>query len=179
MVNKHLSIYVAIGWFIISSTAFGQQIKGVYFGQRADSVQALVASEVQSHYNSGGWLMKLNARTIDFKGEIREVVLCKENVLIHNFDKGINLCVHYVMSNGVLVAISTQYANLSIAEIKNLFSPDRRNIGGYFFDSDYRHYSRLFVANNGLATDEYRQTIWTELPLQVRQQLEIMATGMH
>lgn len=169
-------IFTGLLW-MLSSLALAQQPTGIYIGQRVDSVQALIAQEVQTHYNAGGWLMKMNAQTIDFKGQVKEVILCKENVLMHRFNKGVNFCIHYIVSNDTLSTMVTHYSNLTFDEVKDLIVSDRTttNMGGYYFNSDYKAYRRIYTTDNGSILVEYKKTVIGQLPVNVREQLRLIA----
>lgn len=41
----------------------------IKLGLPADSVETLVANEVQGHHNAGGYLIKMSAQSITYKGK--------------------------------------------------------------------------------------------------------------
>lgn len=163
--------------FVCSINVYAQQYydSDIHLGQRADSVELIVGREVQGQYNSGGWLIKMNAQTIDYKGQVKEVILCKDNLLLGGFEKGTSLCIHFIVANGILSKIITQFNNLSLDEVKQLVRPGKTNMTDYYFDADYRHYSHVYAAQSGVICAEYRQTIIADLPSGVKEQLKMIA----
>ncbi len=148
--------------------------QSIHFGMSADSVQLLVADEVQGHYDAGQWLTKLRAETREYKGQVVEVLLFKENILMRQFEKGAKFCIHYVMQQGRLAAIITQYENLTLEEVKILIMPGRSNVGGYYFTSNYQFFSKVYIAANGLVTDEYQPANSRNVPYSIQEQVRAL-----
>ncbi|MBD1364557.1 hypothetical protein IDJ77_12125 [Mucilaginibacter sp. ZT4R22] len=161
---------------MLKTVVMAQDGDHVFIGQHVDSVQRIVALEVQGHYNAGGYLVKMSAHTIDYKGKPVTIILCKENVLNASVNKGINLCVNYFIVKDTVFYIATEYKNLSEIEVKGILLSDRRltNVAGYYFDSNYRFYHRVIKNGDGSVVDEYRKTVFERLPLSVREQLGIL-----
>jgi len=148
----------------------------IHIGQPADSVQTIAGKDVQTYYNAGGWLMKLNAQTIDYKGTLKEVIFCKENILIPYFNKGVNVCTHFVMERDTLCRIMTEYKNLSLQEVKYLMVVSRRiNMTDYYFDPDWKSYHHVYTGADGFVVDDFRKTRKEQLPLGVLEQLHMIA----
>lgn len=158
--------FISILFLLIPFTGLAQNI---HFGQRADSVQLLVANEVQTHYNANSYLTKLYAETRYKDKQIIEVLLIKENILIPHLSKSANYCIRYVMVNGYLEKVITDYSNSTLDEVRSLFLPERTNVAGYYFVSNYSQFSRLYELNNGHTIDELQLTNWDRLPLSVKE----------
>ena len=166
---------IAVLLILINTTAFGQKQSGIYIGQRADSIQTFVAQEVQSHYNAGGYLVKMSAETRYKNRQVSEVMLCKENVLARELQKSIDFCIHYVMGNGYLSHIVTKYSNITLSEAKAMLVFNRTNIGGYYFSSNFQYYSKVYADSTGIVIDDYRPTVITDLPLSIQEQLKMVS----
>ncbi|QJD97704.1 hypothetical protein HH214_18405 [Mucilaginibacter robiniae] len=161
----------------VTCVAKAQDDHQIFIGQKADVVQKLVADEVQGHYNAGGYLVKMSAHTIDYKGKPVTIVLCKENVLNGSINKGINLCINYFIAGDIVAYIATEYKNLSESEVKNglLSAGNLTNVAGYYFEKDYQYYHHLVNTKEGLVVDEYRKTVLEQLPASVREQLKMIS----
>ncbi|MCJ8208074.1 hypothetical protein MUY27_00045 [Mucilaginibacter sp. RS28] len=146
----------------------------IFIGQQRDSVQALVAAEVQIHYGAGGYLTKVTASTEDYKGKAVAVILCKENVLIEGIEKGLQICTRYVIQNDTVAIIRTQFYNLSLQELIALLRPGRTNVSGYYFDPGYHIYHKIYIDAAGVTTDDQFATVWERLPIGVAENLRLL-----
>lgn len=154
----------------LSTIALSQSI---YIGDDAQKVRSLVQYEVQTFYQAQGYhQVEMSWDTKYHDGQISEVILCKENVPMIDLRKAVDFCVHYVIQNGNLSKIITQYKNISLKELQTALSKLNTTIGNYFFDNDFEHYSRIYLSSNGLATKEYTQTVIKELPLNIKDQIQ-------
>lgn len=171
------SVFLLSLFLLVTFGAKAQDDRQFYIGQKADVVQKLVAEEVQGHYNSGGYLVKMSAHTIDYKGKPVTIVLCKENVLNGSINKGINLCINYFIAGDTVAYIATEYKNLSEREVKKvlLSAGNVTNVADYYFQKDYQYYHHLVTTKEGLIVDEYRKTVPEQLPASVREQLRMIS----
>jgi hypothetical protein len=147
----------------------------IHIGQRADSVLHLVSKEVQERYDNKAYLTRANAETIDYKGTLKEVLLTEQNVLIRNFQKGVNVRIRFVMESDTLSHILTQYLNLTAYEARQLSLSGKVNMGDYYFDPGYKAYTCFFDGKNGSVIADYRKTLIGQIPITIRLQLRMIA----
>ncbi|MFN5209304.1 MAG: hypothetical protein ACK5D8_07420, partial [Bacteroidota bacterium] len=153
--------------FLSISTAFGQTIE---IGQDAKQIKSMIewSTRDRTGYDSYG-NSKGNNVTWDVKysnGQITDVIQCYSNQYLLDFRVSASFCKHYVMEYGQLAYVLTQYEDLSTEQLKEFFD---RSYGDYksgnlYFSDDYEHYSKIYLANNGYATVEWRKTEPDELP---------------
>jgi hypothetical protein len=149
------------------STAFGQTIE---IGQDATEIKQLIqwSTQQRTGYDTYG-NSKGNNVTWDVKynnGKITDVIQCYTNQYLLDFRVSASFCKHYIMEYGQLAYVLTQYEDLSTEQLKEFFD---RSYGDYksgslYFSDDYEHYSKIYLANNGYATVEWRKTEPDELP---------------
>jgi hypothetical protein len=150
--------------------SFGQTIK---IGQEAENVKRLVEwyTRNSTGYDSYG-NSKANNVVSDvkyFDGEISEVIQCYTKQFIIDFRISADFCVHYIMKNGKLSVITTQYENISVSKLKELFdkSYGDRKSGDLYFSEDYNNYSKIYLHKNGLATVEWCATNPNDLSAEI------------
>lgn len=149
------------------STAFGQTIE---IGQDATEIKQIIqwSTQQRTGYDTYG-NSKGNNVTWDVKynnGKITDVIQCYSNQYLLDFRVSASFCKHYIMEYGRLAYVLTQYEDLSTEQLKEFFD---RSYGDYksgnlYFSDDYEHYSKIYLANNGYATVEWRKTEPDELP---------------
>lgn len=161
--KKNIILIILI---ILGGKFYAQEI-----GQDALVVKSIIDSYVRSHYLSKGYKqVKMENKTEYYNGKISEVVLYKENVpaLDENLlGRTFNYLTHYIMKDNLLDYIKTEYMNLSVEELKSIID-DKNKIKEFYFTSDYEYYYKIYLGNNGLATQEYRKTKLNELPINIK-----------
>ncbi len=78
------------------------------------------------------------------------------------------------MKNSKLSYILTQYENVSFSDLRKLFNTSYRDsrVEEYYFSEDFRHYSKLYLHQNGLATVEWRINNPLNLPSNIKEKLD-------
>lgn len=138
--------------------SFGQTIT---IGQEAETVRQLVEWNTRnrtgydSYGNSKGNNVIFDVKYYD--GEISEVIQCYKKQFVIDFKMPADFCVHYIMKSGKLSIVITQYENISVLKLKELFdkSYGNRKSGELYFSDDYNNYSKIYLHQNGLATVEW------------------------
>ncbi|MEO6520349.1 MAG: hypothetical protein ABIN91_01620 [Mucilaginibacter sp.] len=161
--------------FLLSQEiASGQSIERlkVYIGQKATEIQTIVGNEVQTHYNAKDWLTKTRAQIKHANGCVSEVILYKENVLIPEFQKSANYCVHYIIKGDTLSHIATEYLNLNMKEVRSFFSTAHvTRVRDYYFFTSYQNYFFLYLTDKGTIVEDFRKTILAELPPNIQEEI--------
>lgn len=146
-----------------------------YFGKPASEIKQWVQWEVESrtgydsYGNSKGNNVNWDVKYYD--GKIEHVVICYYNQYLIDFRLSANFCKYYLMSNGVLNSIATQYENISTSKILSFYNNNSDYIknGDNFYSSDLKTVSKVYLAKNGQATIEYSEINQDELPYDVQQ----------
>jgi hypothetical protein len=153
------------------STAFGQTIE---IGQDAKEVKQIIqwSTQQRTGYDSYG-NSKGNNVTWDAKynnGQITDVIQCYSNQYLIDFRVSANFCKHYVMEYGQLAYVLTQYEDVSTEQLTEFYENNygEYKSGKFYFSDDYKHYSKIYLANNGYATVEWRKTEPNELPADLK-----------
>ncbi len=153
--------------FLSISTLFGQSIE---IGQEANVVKQFIqwSTQQKTGYDSYGKSMGNNV-IWDAKynnGQITDVIQCYSDQFIIDFRAVANFCRHYIMEYGQLAYVLTQYEDVSTEKLTEFYENnygDYKN-GDFYFSDDYKHYSKIYLANNGHATIEWRKTEPNKLP---------------
>ena len=167
---KKITIITAIISLALS-TAYGQQIK---IGQDASYVKQLIqySTQMRTGYDSYG---NSKGNNVDwdvkyYNGEISEVIQCYSQQYLIDFRTVADFCKHYIMDNGRLAYVLTQYENISVSKLKEYF--DRSNIdtkaGDLYFSDNFKTYSKIYLHQNGLATVKYTTAKQSDLPKSIR-----------
>lgn len=161
---------------------FGQTRSQIIdMGQKAEDVKALIEWTTRDHNKPDSFGNLASSRaTTDVKyenGEIKDVIQCFEKQFIIEFGLTVNYCKHYLMKNGKLSYILTQYENVSTEKLITQYSRTSNKIGEYFFDNDFEHFSKIFLGANKLATVEYRKTKLEPISNSIRSQIEIIKSN--
>jgi len=103
-------------------------------------------------------------------GKIIDVIQCRSNELILEFRMVTSYCKHYVMEGGKLAYILNQYEQISLDQLKVFYETRyaEQKIGKYYFSDDYKHYTQLYLHDNGYATGEWRTTNIAEFPNEMK-----------
>lgn len=148
---------------------FSQEI-----GQSSKEIKQIIkyTTQLRTGYDTNG-NSKGNNVTWDVKyydGQIVYVIQCYVNQYLLDFGIITNLCKQYVMEDGKLAYILTQYEKLSLKKLKEVYdkSYGENKIGNIYFTEDTTHFRKLYLNSNGLATAEYRKTEISKLPNDVQ-----------
>jgi hypothetical protein len=108
-----------------------------------------------------------------FNGEISEVIQCFDKQFLLDFRIEADFCKYYIMENGKLAYILTQYKNVSVGKLKEYFDQSHKNnkVGNLYFSEDFKNYSKIFLHTNGLATVEWGATNQNDLPKSVKAEI--------
>lgn len=143
-------------------------------GQDAREIKASVEWLVRDRtgYDSFG-NAKWNNLASDVKyydGAISEVILCFSQQLVYDLRMKVDFCKYYVMENGRLSYVLTQYENVSLSRVKAMYdqSSEYQKIGESFYSKDYEHCSKIYLHPNGLATVEWKAANVNNLPAQIK-----------
>jgi hypothetical protein len=134
----------------------------VKIGQSANEIKLLIEWITKDHNKPDTYGRysdaRYNSNVLYNNGQINEVVQCVQNEFIYDFMMNVNFCKHFIMNQGVLSYILTQYENLSLEKIQKLYNENYSDtkIGNLYFDDEFTHYSKLYLASNGKATLEYK-----------------------
>lgn len=162
-------IILLIIFFTLKANSTYSQ-NSIPFGLKAEFAAQRLKDQVDNYYRAqGDHQIQMSFRNKYYDGHISEAILCKENMISLQFKKTISYCKSYVMSKGVLSKIVTQYKNLSQQELRVWIAQTTIEMGGLFLTKDYESYSTVYLAPNGLATEEQRKTIISELPVNIQQ----------
>lgn len=160
-------IVITAAIFLSISTVFGQTIE---IGQDANQIKQLIqwSTQQKTGYDSYGkslgnnviWDAKYN------NGQITDVIQCYSDQYLIDFRTVANFCYHYVMEYGQLAYVLTQYEDVSTEKLTEFYENNYSDYksGEFYFSDDYQHYSKIYLANNGYATIEWRKTKPDELP---------------
>lgn len=161
--------------FLFASPADSQTIE---IGNEADYVKRLIEWRTRDHNRSDSYGNRASSYvTWDAEyqnGQIANVIQCYQNQYLLDFRLIANFCKHYVMEREKLDRIVTQYENISKEKLEELYLNiySDRKIENYYFDEDYKHFSQIYLANNGYASVEYNQTKTSNLPSGIKLQVE-------
>ncbi|MBL0311020.1 MAG: hypothetical protein IPP77_15545 [Bacteroidetes bacterium] len=170
---KKLTVII---WIALTSalTVFGQTIE---IGMDANKVKQLIhwTTQQRTGYDSYG-NSKGNNVDYDVKyynGQITEVIQCYANQYLLDFRISATFCKRYIMEYGTAYVL-TQYENVSTEVLKSKYenSYGDKRIGDLFFSDDYQHYSKIYLAKNGMATIEWRKTETNSLPANIKAQIQ-------
>jgi len=78
------------------------------------------------------------------------------------------------MEYGKLAYTLTQYENVSKEKLIEVYDGlyEERKINNLYFDEEYKHYSKIYLAQNGQATIEWRKAELSQIPSSVRKEIE-------
>lgn len=156
-----------------STWAFSQY--PIYFGQSAESVSRVIQMQVEGYYNASGYhSVEMNWDNKYYNGKISEVQLCKDNVYMITAGIIVNFCSSYVMKDGLLAKIITQYDNLSVDELEKATLKLNTKISKYYFDEKYENYTIIYLSSNGLATEEYKPVILKDFPAEIQLKIKTL-----
>ena len=156
--------------------------QSIKMGQDAQEIKQLVEWSTKNHRKSDSYGNRaISYWTYDTKyynGALIEVSQCYQNQYLHDFRVNADYCKRYIMENKKLSYVLTQFENISIEKLRENYNSmySESTISGFFFFDQYKNYSKIYLAKNGLATIEMRKTIISELPKAVQQTLNSKLT---
>ncbi|MCO5234270.1 MAG: hypothetical protein M9888_11105 [Chitinophagales bacterium] len=171
---KKLTVIAAIILQTLS-TAYGQTIE---IGQNANSVKQLIewSTRQRTGYDSYGNSKGNNVvwDTKYYNGQISEVIQCYSQQYLIDFRTVADFCKHYIMENGKLAYILTQYENISVSKLKEFYdrSYSSTKAGDLYFSDDYKNYSKIYLHQNGLATVKWTTAKQSDLPEKIRSEIK-------
>ncbi len=151
---KKLTVITAIILQTLS-VAHGQTIE---IGQDANYVKQLIewSTRQRTGYDSYG---NSKGNNVDwdvkyYNGQVSEVIQCYSQQYLIDFRTVADFCKHYIMENGKLAYVLTQYENISVSKLKEYYdrSYSDKKAGDLYFSDDYKNYSKIYLHQNGLAT---------------------------
>ncbi len=162
--------------FVTISQIKSQTIK---IGQDSKQIKMLIEWQTNNHNKPDSYGNRASSEAsldVEYQnGQIRDVVLCYENAFLIDFRIITNFCKHYIMEDGKLKYVLTQYENISLHQLESAFNNshgEHRKIGDYYFSEDFEHYSLIYLAKNGYTTEEYRKTANENLSSNILKQIE-------
>jgi len=153
--------------------------QSIEIGQSAYEIKRLVEWSTKNHnkpdsygnYSSSraNWDVSYN------NGQIVEVLQCIRNQHYIDLRMNVDLCKHYIMGKEKLAYILTEYENVSKEKLIDLYDNLYKNtkVGNFYFDEDFEHFSRIFLANNGHATIEWKKADITTLPTSILNKIKL------
>ena len=159
---------------LINPSLFGQTIE---IGEDANQVKAMIEWSTRdktgydnygnSRGNNVAWDVKYN------DGQITDVIQCYTHQYLIEFRMFSSFCKHYIMKNGKLAYVLTQYEDISTKYLKDLLDKSYSDYkyGEYYFSKDYKHNSRVYLASNNNSTVEWRQTELNKLPKEIQNKI--------
>jgi hypothetical protein len=161
------TLFIWLTCHLAFETSYGQNL--IYLGQAAEEVQGLIKYQVDVYNQARGYKsVAMDWDTKYFNGKISEVILCKDNAPMIDLQRAVNYCTHYKMKNGTLEKIISQYENVSVEELKRTTVQQNSKVGDFYFTDQYNSIIQVYLAANGLATQEYKTVILSELPKEVQ-----------
>jgi len=150
----------------------------IEIGQEAEYIKRLIEWSTKDHNRPdsyGNYSTTRIAYNVAYKnGEISDVIQCVKNQFNLDLKMPVIFCIHYLMVNGKLNSIITEYDNVSIEKLKTAY--DRIHNGYIFnelyFEKDYEHFSKVYLSKNEKATIEYKKTELNALPVSLRKNIE-------
>jgi len=163
--------------FLIFS--FGQlKSQTIEIGQNAEQIKRLVEWSTKDHNKPDSYGNYSTARAswdVSYNnGQIVDVIQCYENQYYINLRMSVNYCKHFIMEYGKLAYTLTQYENVSKERLIEVYDGlyEERKINNLYFDEEYKHYSKIYLAQNGQATIEWRKAELSQIPSTVRKEIE-------
>lgn len=159
---------------------FGQiSSQTVKIGQDAESVKRLIEWSTNEHnkpdsfgnYSSG----KVSSDVQYNNGVITDVIQCYKNQFYVDLRMSVDFCKHYIMGNGKLAYILTQYENVSKEKIIKVYDElyEDTKVNDLYYDEEFEHYSKIYLGNNGYATIEFRKAELDKMPASVKKEIEM------
>jgi hypothetical protein len=152
----------------------------VRIGQDAAYIKHLIEWSTNEHNKPDSYGRYSDARAnwdvLYYDGQITNVIQCITNQVFIDLKMRVNFCKHYIMEDGRLAYILTQYENVSTNSLVSVYDElyGDKKINNLYFDDDYQHYSQIYLSKNGHATIEWRRTELSQIPSRFRHEIENM-----
>ena len=157
---------------------FGQiNSQTVEIGQDAESVKRIIEWSTNEHNKPDSFGNYSSARVssdVQYNdGVITDVIQCYRNQFYIELCMSVDFCKHYVMGNGKLAYILTQFENVSTGKLIQAFNRlyGERKQNDLYFEEDYKHCSKIYLSKNGLATIEWKNVKMNQIPSNIRQEI--------
>ena len=158
--------------FLLGTECISAQI--IDIGQDAEHVKQVIqyTTENKNRPDSYGNYpsSKVNWDVVYKNGDIIEVIQCYYDQFKIELNMITDYCTFYIMEEGKLSHINTQYGNVSLEKLKNAYKKKYEGFiyNGLFFEQSFDYYLKIYLSDNNLATVEFRKTILEELPVNIR-----------
>ena len=163
--------------FLIFS--FGQlKSQSIEIGQDAEQIKRLVEWTTKDHNKPDSYGRYSDARAswdvLYNNGQITDVIQCYDNQVYIDLRMSVNYCKHFIMEYGKLAYTLTQYENVSTDKLIKVYDElyGDRKLNNLYFDKEYKHYSKIYLAKNGQATIEWRKADLNQIPLNKRNEIK-------
>jgi hypothetical protein len=170
------NIFTFLLTFILSTNYVNAQFTEI--GNEAIQIKNFIEANTRSRtgYDSYGNSKGNNvAFQVEYSnGQIKDVIQCFANQYLIDYGKHGNFCKHYIMENGKLAYTLTQYETITITNLKAHYNKlySKNKIGELYYSDDYKHYSKVYLSKNNLATIEWRKTNLKNLPMNVQNKIK-------
>jgi hypothetical protein len=159
---------------------FGQiNSQTVEIGQDAESVKRLIEWSTNEHNKPdsfGNYSSASVSSDVQYNnGVIMGVIQCYKNQFYVDLRMSVDFCKYYMMVNGKLAYILTQYENVSkekIIEVYDRLYKDSK-VNNLYFDEEFEYYSKIYLGKNGYATIEFRKAELDKMPANVKKEIEM------
>ena len=147
-------------------------------GQDADYIKKVIEFTTKDHNIPDSYGNSSSSRikwdVVYKNGKIADVLQCFNGQ--YNIDLRMNTdyCKHYMMVNGKLAFILTQFENVSVEKLKEAYKDIYKGFikNDLYFEKDLEYYSKIYLGKNGNATIELRRAEISELPMNLRSSIE-------
>lgn len=158
---KHLLVILGLILFSFSNS-YSQTIE---IGMDAKEVKNLIEYETNEHNHKdtyGNTSSSIWSSNVIYEdGRIKEVILCCSNEPIINWRIVTDFCKNYVMKDGKLDFIQTEYNKLSTGQLKSFlyqqYIYDEKTNSYVIFIKDTTYCDKVYLDTTGLATIEFRK----------------------
>ena len=146
-------------------------------GETSDVVKYIIECTIRDHNRPDSYgnfqSSKASWDVLYYNGNIKEVIYCLQNVYITDYQQNVNFCYRYIMNMGKLACILKQYENISKVKLIEVLDGiyKERKINNLYFDTDYIHSSKIYLAENGLATIEWGNTDLNKTTLSLKNEI--------
>lgn len=117
---------------------------------------------------------KVSCNVVYKNGRIVDIVQCYQNQFYIDLKRPVDFCNHYIIVDNKLSYILTKYKNVPVEEIRNIYNKKYEDqiVNDYYFESDYNHFSKIYIDKSGLSTIEYRRTSFENITAKVIDKIE-------
>jgi len=155
------NIILSLILITISSHCYAQMVS---LGDDENKVYNILYDRVNFYNNSQGDHNIQNFNVKRFNGAVTEIIISMADEYFYDLGLNSDYSTHYVMKNGVLDNILTEYINLSVEQLRNGFNRTYadKHIEDYYFSDDYRTYKIIYLSKNGIASVKEQLTYYKE-----------------